>query len=1339
MQTNAFPRRCLFWLALFALALMNWQTAQADITIENTFAGPSASAGVSGRKAGDPGDFHSDQPLVDTTWRTTYHKHVSTSATLNGGSASANGDLDANLAVSGDQLQYSSSISSVQAIFSPNNCCPDNSGSGATFIAETRVQFIVTQRSQFSLSGSISAGGNSDASLVFVGGPDTFRVREDLVLNQSDPSRTLDIAKGGIIEPGLYTVRLQGDTGADSTTSANSVAGDISLIISPIATKIFHWTNPAGGSFQDRGNWNPQSVPTQGTTAIFDLSGQYNVNVGTQRTDRLLILDGEVTFTNSAYTVDTSASVDSSLLKLASGRITSASLFIGDFTPSTVKLDPLTAWIIGGPLTVGGGIAPGFLFTNGLVMSDQAQIGSGTGDGFVEVKAGGEWTSGKLDVGVNSQGSLLIDEGARVTSLDSTVGGNDPGSIGTTVLVQNVDRNGARSTWDLGDHKLSIGPGGGFGIRSGGLLTVGLLSVESSNPNVQSHFDIRGLATSGSVPIFSQVDAAHGTFISGTAVALIAEGGFLSTKGLTIFGRVGFDSLTISGVASSIAAPAGSSVLDVEGRTIVDGTFIVEAGARSHHGSNEFAIGVTTAGNVTVRGFDAATGEFSFLDLISDLTIGFGEQGTLTIENGAAVICQNGTIGSTPGSSGTVVVQGPGKQFNSFWTNEDTLIVGDQGKGNLTLKDGGTASARSSVFIGVNAGSEGVVSVTGRSGNQSSQLLTQGSISLGFAGVGNLEVTGGGSVKVGADLTVGGVTPSTTRILVGGIDLPSGTPATIEVTGSLSVSTGEVDIIEDGDLHCGDAVVGDLPGSDAVVHVGNINGTPGTPARFTMSGNLTVGDRATGTLVLQNQAVVSAGGAILVGGGGLIAGTGTLSAPTRVVTNGGIIQPGLSPGTLTIDANFVQKSSGLLKMEVAGLEAGKFDVLHVTGTATLDGTMQVMFLNGYLPKRGDAVPLLEVDGTVTGDFAHIVFPQLASGFQIKTEMVNGKYQLTALNDAVRLFRKELFRGLLAGDPASHEVAGFFTIHTTAAGGFSARFVLGGRSFALSGKFDSAGKFSKTIPRQGDTPLTINLELAVIDGARVITGAIVDGDRSIPISADQAKAFNAKTNPAPQAGKYTALLQFDSAASDTPQANGIGVVGISTSGAIRFVGALADGTRLSQGTVLSKSGEWPLYVLLYKKQGSLFGELQFREKAGSDFEGMLQWSRPPTPNDKIQTAGFFATLLTIGSKYVAPPARPAVLDLPKGATATLSDADLTPALTKSLMLSPPNKFVVLDPGADKLSLSASATNGLLSGRFIHPKTGVSTEVHGVVFQKQNLGSGFFLRPSVIGSFEMLANP
>src|SRR5437879_11347487 len=87
-------------------------------------------------------------------------------------------------------------------------------------------------------------------------------------------------------------------------------------------------------------------------------------------------------------------------------------------------------------------------------------------------------------------------------------------------------------------------------------------------------------------------------------------------------------------------------------------------------------------------------------------------------------------------------------------------------------------------------------------------------------------------------------------------------------------------------------------------------------------------------------------------------------------------------------------------MEAAGLNDGQFDVLHVTGSASLGGMLEVRFLNGYLPKTGDVMPFLKLDGAVTGSFGQIIFPQLAPGFQFKTEIVNGSFKLTALNNAV---------------------------------------------------------------------------------------------------------------------------------------------------------------------------------------------------------------------------------------------------------------------------------------------------------------------------------------------------
>jgi hypothetical protein len=165
----------------------------------------------------------------------------------------------------------------------------------------------------------------------------------------------------------------------------------------------------------------------------------------------------------------------------------------------------------------------------------------------------------------------------------------------------------------------------------------------------------------------------------------------------------------------------------------------------------------------------------------------------------------------------------------------------------------------------------------------------------------------------------------------------------------------------------------------------------------------------------------------------------------------------------------------------------------------------------------------------------------------------------------------------------------------------------------------------------------------------------------------------------------------------------------------------------------------LFVSLYKKQGSLAGTLKFRNEVGSDFDGLVRWSRPPTPQDKVQSAGFLAILPTIGSRYLAPPARNAILDLPTGGTVTLSDADLSPGLSRSVTLMPPDKFVVTNAGPDGLTLRGAAASGLLFPQFTHPVTGLLTTGRGVVFQKQNFGSGFFLRPGRVGSFDLQANP
>ncbi|MEM1487523.1 autotransporter domain-containing protein [Stenotrophomonas geniculata] len=108
------------------------------------------------------------------------------------------------------------------------------------------------------------------------------------------------------------------------------------------------------------------------------------------------------------------------------------------------------------------------------------------------------------------------------------------------------------------------------------------------------------------------------------------------------------------------------------------------------------------------------------------------------------------------------------------------------------------------------------------------------------------------------------------------------------------------------------------------------------------------------------------GGTTTVGANGLLKGVGTLGS-THV---DGIIAPGNSIGTLTINGNYVQGATGVYAAELA--PGGRSDQLHVTGTATLGGTLIALPEPGtyYL---GEQFNFIRADGGVSGQFAKTDF------------------------------------------------------------------------------------------------------------------------------------------------------------------------------------------------------------------------------------------------------------------------------------------------------------------------------------------------------------------------------
>ena len=203
---------------------------------------------------------------------------------------------------------------------------------------------------------------------------------------------------------------------------------------------------------------------------------------------------------------------------------------------------------------------------------------------------------------------------------------------------------------------------------------------------------------------------------------------------------------------------------------------------------------------------------------------------------------------------------------------------------------------------------------------------------------------------------------------------------------------------------------------------------------------MVLGGLAPGTILLRNSATVSVGQTLFIQPNGSIGGNGTYSA--QMVVNGsgggsalalleaepqgGSVAPGNPVGTLIIEGAYEQTATGKLTIETTGLGDGEFDLLHVTGNVTLGGTLEMRFPGPYVPKAGDSFQFLQVDGTISGEFADITFPDLLPGFQFDTMAVAGGVLFTALNDAVLAptFLLNISTRLQVGTDANVLIGGF---------------------------------------------------------------------------------------------------------------------------------------------------------------------------------------------------------------------------------------------------------------------------------------------------------------------------
>jgi hypothetical protein len=118
---------------------------------------------------------------------------------------------------------------------------------------------------------------------------------------------------------------------------------------------------------------------------------------------------------------------------------------------------------------------------------------------------------------------------------------------------------------------------------------------------------------------------------------------------------------------------------------------------------------------------------------------------------------------------------------------------------------------------------------------------------------------------------------------------------------------------------------------------------------------------------LKNNGAIAIDASASLSNLGTLSGTGTISGSFN---NQAIISPGSSAGTVTITGNYTAQNTSTHIME---LTSGGYDQINITGTANLNGVLNVTLGGSYEPNNGDNFKLFNY-GSKTGTFSSVNLP-----------------------------------------------------------------------------------------------------------------------------------------------------------------------------------------------------------------------------------------------------------------------------------------------------------------------------------------------------------------------------
>jgi fibronectin-binding autotransporter adhesin len=777
-------------------------------------------------------------------------------------------------------------------------------------------------------------------------------------------------------------------------TIAGAISGSGNLVQLGTGTVVLTGTNTySGGTTINSGTLQLGDGSTNGSitgdatdngTLAFDPNGSVTIGAVISGTGNLVKLGSGTVILTGVNTYTGGTMISAGTLQLGDGA-TNGSI-TGDVTDNgTLAFDPNGSVAIAAVISGTGNLVK--LGSGTVILTGTNTYAGGTTISAGTLQLGDGVTNGSITGDVTDNGTLAFDPNGSVTFGAAISGTGNLVKLGTgAVILTGTNIYSGGTTISAGT--LQLGNGVTDGIITDNVTDNGTLT-----------FDLTAPFTFGGA-------------ISGTGgVTQIGVGTVILTGNNTYAGTTNVASGVLR-AGSPTAFSAGSAfivnfILDLNGFDNAIGS-LAGTGTVFNTKANSLA-------TLTVGGNDAST---TFFGAINDqagtlalVKVGMGTltlagtstySGGTTIENGAVVAASNSALGMGP-----VTVSEPSNALEinagATLTNIVTLINGgilnnsgtlNEGASNLTVANGGTITNSAG---GVITASQ--IQSTGAEVSLFNSGTIHGNIAFAnfantvqlFAGssiVGNLDL----GTEPGANLILDGSGPALLSQAVTGT-LTDGGSLVKQGTGTWTLDR-DVNVPGLTNITAGTLVLaGQLTsplvnvGMGAVLQVGNGGGTGSLLGNVVDNGSVLF-DR-TGTLAFDG--IISGAGGVTQGdsgttvlsaintySGGTVVNAGTLVVNSvqalgvgDVVVNGGILTT--DPQPINVLGNYTQNAGGTLQLQVAGANPGQYDTLHVTGNATLGGTLQLIS-SVFQPKAGEQLTLVTTGGAVAGRFAQFLDP-----------------------------------------------------------------------------------------------------------------------------------------------------------------------------------------------------------------------------------------------------------------------------------------------------------------------------------------------------------------------------